>query len=376
MSNHLLRLLKIQLLYPFYRIRYDFIKETGVLFSGGIVLLLVSYLVHDFFTEQLYIVPLQVIELAKKVFFGLLSMVFFIFSIKKIGPGQITKGSLQNLAKRLGESKSSIFYLNTFQILGGSIIFYLLPLAIANHLLGHLSISFIIKCCGLTTLGIIPLYIVNRIKLGRAAQTSRIQFRSTGGRLSALAKWRIFQMNHYRGEVGISLLIGYLGCLPLAALNLNWPLPELIYFAAFLFGLFMAFGLCFQFAKDLEFRWYENQVGIDQKIVVGAYRILAIQIYLIPLLLAIALHFIFFWNGRYPLNIGIKTIIFYLLPSLLTPSLMAQVDPRKPWIQCFIIALLTFFIASGFMMTWFCLLLVPLVDYYGLKMNQDRFSRS
>ena len=191
-----------------------------------------------------------------------------------------------------------------------------------------------------------------------------------------LFSWRWQQILH-----GERLLLGIAACIALTCYPLscfNAPLPVFAC-VALLCGLITSFTLATQAARDAQFSWAEKNFGIShtqymqvcEKI--GASLALACMSFFVFCFISSQL---LCAHPTLPLlTATLKVLLLAALAPLLMPSLLLQIDVRRPTVQFITATLCSLFIGTAILAHWFSILLYPL-RWYALRYSQGRFYRA
>lgn len=192
-----------------------------------------------------------------------------------------------------------------------------------------------------------------------------------------LFSWRWQQI--LQGE---RLLLGTAICAALTCYLLSYLNAPLPVFAcvALLCGLLASFTLATQAARDAQFSWAERNFGISHRQYTHVCEKIGAS-----LALACSSSFVFcfissqllFAHPTLPLfAAALKVAVLAALAPMLIPSLLLQIDVRRPAVQFITATLCSLFIGTAILANWFSILLYPLLRWYALKYSQGRFYRA
>jgi hypothetical protein len=193
-------------------------------------------------------------------------------------------------------------------------------------------------------------------------------------KMAALFSWRLRQMIFRNRAAYLSLLIALItACLQYLAQDIKLPIFITVMIAACA-GLFIAGAMAFQLQSDMENAWLDHSLGVSHRDIVQTYLLLG-------LVLGIffgALHGLVVLLGT-PLTTMIdliKVVGVTALAPVLFPSIMFQLDARRPSLQIMTIFFIALFIATAILVHWLSFLIVPLVYYYANNYQIDNYYRS
>ena len=74
--------------------------------------------------------------------------------------------------------------------------------------------------------------------------------------------------------------------------------------------------------------------------------------------------------------IALKAAVIGVLPIIITPWLVFQIDARRPAISIMILIIVSIFVATAVLAHWAGLVILPFLRYYALKTQEARFHRA
>ncbi len=344
---------------PYFKLKYEFLKEVGTLIATFMVLTLVAYLSFDFFSLPDLSSTSSFSILVKRIFFAVFTFIMAIFASDFLS---INFGdSFFNFAFRAGETKTNLYYIHIFQFLSSFGIRLFIPVIASYFLIGGLPKGDLFFLLGTA---FVVLLIRSFFHLGSSVGKSKKIVTRVGSKpFWSLFFWRLSQLTRVGQSGAMSVQISLIIILSMSLIKKPYFSPELLFLPSFIGGIFLGFGLLFQFRQDLHFSWYEYLSGIQKNTVIKVYCVLSLALSF-PMVCLIGL-FIFMRVGFLSLNDNdFKPLLFFLTGPLLAPGLVAQVDPRRPWIQGIILTIIGFFVASAILYSWFGALLIPAIAYY------------
>lgn len=234
------------------------------------------------------------------------------------------------------------------------------------------------------SLGVSSLFLLS---WGEKALASNVQpdsrspmARMGGTSFYALVNWR-FELTARRlrdarlslGAAGLCLLfLGYLGFR-------NAPPPAMVA-VAFVIGAFIAAAVSLALSADLRAAWIERSSGISHEEYITAWQwvawglglgggLLVVAINLAPKMISLEIE----WTN---ISEALKLATLTALMPLLFPSLMLQIDGRRPFAQIMAMLLIGMFVGTAIYAHWAGLILVPVVHSYANGLQNGRFYRA
>lgn len=153
-----------------------------------------------------------------------------------------------------------------------------------------------------------------------------------------------------------------------------------LYSAAFLIGFQIYVALAFTLAVDLASIWFEKAAGCSHEDVVRSYSQIAMSCSIGVILLVsssfLAPHLMRIDTSWMDFAEGLRLGLVAACPVLLFPSLMLQIDGRRPVAQILAGFLITLFISTAIYASWFAMLLLPLAQGYAGTLQRGRLYRA
>lgn len=362
------------------RIRHDLAAEAVAMICVAILLATFFYVFNDFINSQVKDLSPALQTFLAEWFARILLLACGIAGGASLSRSLKDANNLYACAKRNGETPD---VLNIFQI-GKVCAWLLLTIGLSTHIVAEFfpvigtQLQFLYRVLfgGLGVgIGIIGGMHWKRTPPSRPAsnqnrhQKNAIETRSfTESQATTLAKWRFRQI--IRSPAG-KLLAGTAFLLFCVG---GWSSfrrqPEFVaIICAWAGGFVLACTIPLQVRTDLDAATMERTAGISHtQYLAGLNRLawmLAIPTGLLAGLLMI------------PLGIGaLKSIAIAALPAVIIPSLVFQIDARKPTVTVLASLIITLFIATAIFAHWLSIILLPLLSYYANQMQAKRFHRA
>ena len=146
----------------------------------------------------------------------------------------------------------------------------------------------------------------------------------------------------------------------------------------FLSGLFISFALYLYLGEELISSWLEKNSGLSHV----NYMSLTIKLSLIIGALTSSTLLIFYFVGTGFSNISLnpslvtKLVFSHLSPICVVPNIILQIDGRRPAINMMVGFLISLFLATAIFSHLLSILLIPILFYYGLGSQSDRYYRA
>lgn len=198
---------------------------------------------------------------------------------------------------------------------------------------------------------------------------------TSGSRLAQMVRWRvtIFLLRNRTSQL-IFLTAILLACM---VGPLGRPLPIAAIGLAFGCGWLISQGLALQIADDFAYSWLEKNAGIDHKTYLRTLKIVTLLIGSTVALIAAAstaIAFPFDLSAR--LVLAAQVLAITLTPSLILPSIVMQIDPRRPGVQAVVLALVGLFIGTAIYASLWSILLLPILANAADQSQENRFYRA
>jgi hypothetical protein len=375
----LYRLLFVQF---FRRIYYSFATELVIGLCGAILVALFYYLFSDFLTAQ--VAP---ISLPMRAFLGsVLSVIVLAVAAIKLGlvlsSRQGGDETMPRVAERLGEEPRvlSIFYF--LEIPSLFCLYYLPPLLLVRS--GF--VDWQLHQLSAAGIGMIPLSLLTwwgadkrarHTLSGRGNKKPRaLLTRLYASPLTTMCVWRIKQML-FRDK-STALLLGL--ALVTALLNGYWtqqgaPLVMSVVLGYFT-GLLSAAALILRGAADCRSLWIEKNCGVSHTLFLQTLQVLALIIASATALvqgLCLALPLLLTQEAACDGAMVIKVALISFSCPFLVPAFALQIDGRRSGVQLITSVLVGLLLTTAVFAHSLSSLLLPLVAYYGLTSQKDRF---
>jgi hypothetical protein len=197
---------------------------------------------------------------------------------------------------------------------------------------------------------------------------------------AALMRWRLRQILFASRTTKVTLAFAVPFIL-LAALSALAGLPPFVGAAAGLVaGYLVGFCLCLQMAEDLEYAWFERCLGVTHEDFISAYERSAVWlaagaslvIFILVALAGLATH----KSGPELLNAAALSAATAGVPALIAPGLLLQIDGRRVFVTGLILLIVSLFIGTAIVASWFSLLLIPLLGHFAKQHQAGRFYRA
>lgn len=367
-------LLKIHLLSFFHKLRHDFIREIVVGFCSLVLLGLFYYVFDDFLNVEVAKLSLAMRDrFAEALAWGILLVGAFF-------GGRWTKGffvvpsSLFNRIALLGESPTVLRCLGVFHVIIvlASVfgpLWWFVDGVLIDWKRGKALAVFLVM---------LTLSSVSWLLKEPAPRDWQDKPSLSFSPLLALVQWRLRQI-FFRNRVsqfclglsflftGVSLLAGFSG-FPFVA----------VFCSSYIVGSLGACALAFQFSEDIQVGWVEKNLGISHEFYMHA---LSLSSIVVALLLAVCNSLA--WSAgalsvgeTQVVENGLKALTVTFIPGWMVPFAFFQIDARRPALTILVTFLSGLFVATAIYASWFSMLLLPLIVYYGYQSQEGRFYRA
>ena len=359
-----------------HRLRHDLARELTVLIASLVLFATFFYVFNDFLNVQVASIAQSMQQsFAHTLTLGLLLLVTVaaIYYINKT-----PKRDTTSMAETLGESRSVVrgwlfcraLTLISFWHGGGWFI--------SQRWLEYWSTSrvLITEVCLL----IVTAVVCNRIRIARLFRSTDLSNQQSKSQV--LVYWRLKQMIWRRPSSRFIVILATL-FLGLEAVATQSGAPFFVVALATMAGGYLLSGiLCVQMAEDLRHAWLERGLGVSHEEFMRSYQLVATIIGSISGLAAVLVYFLAkSVTAGYSVTILDAATASKLLPlgalsSVITPSLLLQIDGRRPAINFLIVFLATMFVGTAILAHWLGILLVPLVIMTANPNQAGRFYRA
>ncbi|MBI2603650.1 MAG: hypothetical protein HYW48_11415 [Deltaproteobacteria bacterium] len=370
----ILLLLKIHLFSFVHRLRHDFIRELIVGLCSLVLLGLFYYIFDDFLNSELAKLSMAMRDrFAEVLAWGLL--LGGAFSIGRwCRTFYAMPSSLVNRIEILGERPGVIRVLGVFHV-------FLLFMGVYGPLWWFVD-TVLVAWMGAKTAVVFSILLL--VSLGswlmkeRGAREGGKLSMFAGSPLLALVQWRLWQI-FFRNRItqfclglsllfmGISFLVG-VAEIPFVA----------VFGSSFMVGFLGACALAFQYSDDVQYGWVEKSLGVSHRLYMHNLTLTAT---ILALLLAVCNAFAWCIGaansdaGQF-FDQGLRAFAVTFIPVWMVPFALFQIDARRAALTILLTFLSGIFAATAVYATWFSLLLMPLIVYYGYQSQEGRFYRA
>jgi hypothetical protein len=378
--SRLLFILKISVLAMLRRIRYDFAREIVVGVSALVLGALFLYIFNDFINVKVLTLSASGSKVLARGATGVVFVLATVFLRKRLVAERFGEGPFCRFLEAHGEAPTVIRAFQAIRAIAMPIVVYGVCWTLTIRYFTQLPLSVMALIQVILLAGLYASLMINlgtkaaKREHGSLLSPAEID-KSTKG--ATLLRWRGRQLLWRNRSSRLSLLVATL----FLALSLYCQLiaaPFLLSAAASLMiGIFIGAAMCIQVAEDLKCGWMEPFMGISHRMFVNTYYIIGallagvygIADVLLPLL------------GALPAGASFLLQAFQLLAltavaPLLTPSLLFQLDARRPVLTVFAGTLITLFIGTAIYVHPVSILILPIVIYYADDYQKNRFYTS
>lgn len=375
-SNRFLYLTLIYIKSVLHRIKSDLGREIVVALSGAVLLMLFFYIFNDFIHVKLDdLKSSSKSNIASTVSYTILICVssgllrWLKFSL-------IDQNELAYYAKRQGESSAQILAYRLLKFLIVTGLTYIFAWSAVLNFFVNWPFKKVIVVQGICLIPLLFAFIPasgNRSVKKHKPLIGSIEVGQKSKGL-ALFSWRLRQMISRNRAAYFSLFLAlFTASLQYLAQSLGLPIFISIMISACA-GLFIASAMAFQVQSDMENSWLDQSLGVSHRDIVQTYLYIGI---LLGLFFGI-IHGLAVYAGN-PSTSSlelIKILGVAALSPILFPSIMFQLDARRPSLQIMTIFFIALFIATAILAHWLSFLLIPLVYYYANNYQVDNYYRS
>lgn len=368
-SMQTLRLLKMDIMSLWHRLKYDWGSELTALTCFVTLLSLFFYLFGDFLNEKILVLP-------ENTRIGLLRWSGrFIWSILGVQLGaslRVFRGG-RDLAKfsiALGEKPKVV---RRFEILMAALTALFSIFVIVLILKWVLKLpawySFLNMLFGLGTF--LPVFF---LPTGRLAEKTFKYWSPQSSKVSrSMWSFRHMQMvgRNRICQMVLCLAFALAGChIWLADISAPFVLHGSL---AILVGVLSAIPLPLQLREDLSYAWAERLMGTSHKSVVSTYYLLALECSTPTIMMTLIGYLTFAKGSNFQL---FSVICLTLMGPVLTPSLMFQLEPRKPSLTILALFIICVFVGTAILAHPLAIALLPVVIHYASSYQIDRYYRA
>ena len=368
MRTRLAHLSKMAIFSVWRRLYANFSKEFVIGVSALVLLGLYYYIFNDFLNNQVK----DISEKMQALFINVLSVLTLVFTSLRTGR-QLSQDlnsprSLRFFAKSLGENNLILF---SFGIL------WSLSCIAFFHGLAWFILLLFISWTKLQIAGTAICMAMLSLSYACFTQKRRFSFwpslqkKLSSRRLSVLCFWRLKQMTYKNDGAQKAMMLAFLTALAHSMISPNQHGLFGHWLLAFCSGLLFALALIFQCSFDLRYSAFEKSLGVSHQ----EYQITLILLSFIVALLAVITNsgISFFMMEKTEL---LKIGFLALTPPILVPFLALQIDGTRVGIQLLSVLLLALFIGTAICATNYAVLLLPIIGYYGIQSQANRYYRA
>lgn len=349
------------------RFRYDFAREMVAFLSAGILFALFAHIFHDFLTAKIADLPEAILARFRGA--GALAVgLTLALMLRRTVLLERGMESILACARRRGEETIALrIYQATFYGMASAATLAVWG-AFARWIGLLPSWPVMVGWAGLLLLlAFRPGTATTREKAGRWSAVAS----ALPSRRAALLRWRLVQMATRLPTTRHAFTCALLGfvLLPLLAFNAApFALAAMVALAA---GMFIAAAFCVQLASDVKQAWAEQAMGVTHQEIVAVYKRLAWGSVLVTLPFTLASGW---WLGGAKAAFTLATL--GATAPLLTPSLMFQLDARRPLLQILTIVLASLFLGTTVLMHPAGIILLALVIKTAGNYQRDLYYRA
>ncbi|MBP9707476.1 MAG: hypothetical protein KBD78_07495 [Oligoflexales bacterium] len=381
-----LRLLRLDFINIKNRLAQNLAGELVTAISALAIIALFIYITHDFLSIELKKLHDQTNlwrSLNKNFSYFILAMTSISLGWR-LGSRFKAKGSIENFAYFIGNAPQTIQTYRHLSILILSIMFYSFAwFFIEKLLIPYTYLEFITANILMLAMSFTSYYINQRQKNSPAASIKNpVNFLSKNTLISPV-KWRFIQV--YRNKVQWSVsavLAAYLYFRLLTLLQQNAPF-FLIYLITFLLSILLVVPIAYQLRRDVEISWLEKTFGMSHDRFISTYNRISIVLSLILASILVATLFcfeVYSLDGRnfdlIFLNQTAQIIALVCGLAAFYPSIMFQIDSRKPLLQLISLFLFGLLYMTLIFIHWGFVIIIPILKSYADSMQKDRYYRA
>ncbi len=361
-------LLRLDFMATWHRLRFDWAQELIAFLCAGVLLAVFGYMVHDFLTDKIAGLGMGIRQaLTFGAAFGMALVAGCV-----IGAVLRRRANLAAFAKTRGEFPETISrYRKISQIIVATFLSGLAWALIFNLVGSNLGTNQVIATLSIGAIGAGAAYFLSFAEDDRVATVSTLDFIDYS-RWRAALKLRLAQIicRNRTSQIFCALA----GLLTIANIwqSMRGAPPFINGILAMAISMLTAFPLTIQLKEDLQYAWSERLMGISHREFTFFYYRLAVA-------LTIPYFFISLAGALLRPSFDVASLSAALivpLGPLLTPSLMFQVEPRKPQITGLVIGLVVLFLGTGLLVHPAMLVLVPITMYYAGQYQEGRYYRA
>ena len=362
------------------RLGNDLASELVVALSVAVILALFFYMFRDFLNVKLRDLSPTLAQRGSQIF-----AVILLIGVTAVLAGAEAKRqhdvqSLSAMLRRLGESES---ILSRYEWLSRSlrlIAVYGLAWFVLQRwfVVWRMEIAVLVQLAMLAVLGVLG-YLDHGLP-PRAHSIPKPLFSERehlAGEAHALMVWRLRQIIRRNRPARMALVAA--GLVAMAVMLTGWQgLPVVAAIVPAMFcSLFVSMPLFFQLAEDLKSSWIEQGLGISHGAISRAYSSIGLRFAVGGGFLAgVAFLSGLMLGGSRPTIDCLRIVAVGAMCPLTAPSMLFQIDPRRPTIQILIVFLASLFLATAIAASWWGILAIPGAIYASQHYQANRFYRA
>jgi len=347
------------------RIRYDLARELTVGISAAVLMATFLYVFGDFLHVELASVSPTAKSIGAHIVFGCLSFWIFSHSWSAAFDG----GDIRRFTLYLGASRRTAHAQRTMRAAGIMVMATAVVIALRHLFDATLVWVFLSTVIGGAGVGLW------RTLRSQNPQTSSEEPQTPAWSLTSPWHWRTYQILS-RNK---SARIFFGGTLLVMGLNIycatrGWPLA-IAFLPAVSSGWLVGSIFMLQAEEDLRWGWFERSAGLSHQKFIGAYHIMARWSALFLVVWNLLTWGLIHSSATSVLD-GLRLGLIAAVPVWLTPSLLLQIDARRPVLQIIMLLMVALFLGTALLASWASLLLPPIVSYYASNSQQGRYYRA
>lgn len=371
-------LLGIHVLSFFHKLRHDLIRELVVAFCSLILLALFYYVFNDFLNTEVKNISIPMRDYFAQTLAYILMVVSAFSAGRLIRSFFVNPQSLFQSTRFLGENPFARKCLAVFHTLLILCLVYI-PIwkLIDAKLVQWSALRIAVSSCMMLLISLLAAFLRETPERNHVPETSK---RKPTSSLKAMLYWRL-QILLKRNKLTQFCFFLFLLCNTILGLASYLSLPFVAAFAISFWGGFLgACALSFQCAEDLDTSYLEKSSGVSHDTYLRM--LFALSLILGTGLASLhALTWAVMKVFTQTLDLGVlldSLRIFFItgIPSWIVPAVLFQIDGRRALISILASFLVGIFIATAIYASWFSLVLLALIAYYGFSSQEGRFYRA
>lgn len=359
------------------KLAFDFIREIVLFACATVLTALFFYIFHDFIHTKIADLTSTFRERFATTIANTLLALTTIAIARWFYKENTDSRSLAKLVWRMGESKHQ---LNWFKLLKSALV-----LTITFTIYWLLVSRYIIELKlfkGLTyqTYALFGLFLLRYLfpKFSRFLPERKskplLELKTNKTKAYALSMWRLRQITQRNRASIIALVLSFLfglGHLLVGSSGLPVIISVLI---AMFSGLFVATALSFQLESDMHHAWLDRLLTVSHRDYESIY--LRLALILGSIFATINVGFLSAGTASIPTSDLLKTFLVTLTPILIFPSIMFQLDPKKPALTIITIFIISLFVSTAIYASLAGIIIIPFLHYYASNYQNNNFYRS